>query len=112
MIRRGTGKCIICGVILLLVAFFSLNFYIIKELNQSDDNLKIDLEIDKRLINNVKTLGSSYWVQHQEYNTVFRRLQLMFNAKAQPKWSKSPAQLYKLVNRVRIPSPILQIKHL
>lgn len=98
MIRRGTGKCILCGVILLLVAFFSLNFYILKELNESDDDSP---DIETRIINHARTLGSSYWIQNEEYKTVFHRLQLMFNAGAKPKWSKSPAQLYKLVNKVR-----------
>lgn len=100
MIRCRKGKCILLGVVILLGAFFSFNFYIIKELNRDKPVIDLDEDIENQIIHNVKQLNPTHFLKNPEYDDVFYQLQLMFDPGVKPLWSKSPAQLWTLVNRV------------
>ena len=90
------------GAIVILGAFFSFNIFIISHLISSPRELPLsEPSAEEQIVANVKALPSSYWNKNPEYDDVFYQLQIMFSAGVKPLWSKSPAQLWKLVNQVR-----------
>lgn len=109
MIRCRIGRCLLIGVVVILSAFFSFNFYILKELNRDKIPKPVELEqdIEQRIVNGVKSLSASHWQKNAEYDDVFYQLELMFKPGVKPLWSKSPAQLWKLVNKVGFTIPPL-----
>lgn len=100
--RFRAVKWIMLGLILLLIAFFSFNIYILKVINRSEKVVVVHAEsnTEDRIIANVKSLSPSHWQKNPEYDDVFYQLKLMFDPGVKPIWSKSPAQLWKLVNNV------------